>query len=36
MICARFIASDYTYVNKLGSNTFGNYLYVYKGVYATR
>lgn len=31
----QIIASDYTYVNKLGSNTFGNYLYVYKGVYAT-
>lgn len=31
----QLISSKFEYVNKLGSNAFGNYLYVNKGVYAT-
>ena len=31
----QIINSDAEVVNKLGSNAMGNYLYVYKGVYAT-
>lgn len=31
----QIINSDASYVNQLGGNALGNYLYIYKGVYAT-